>query len=481
MARVVVVGLVIVLAAGYRIDGASAATYIQLDSRAGDYIGQGFQRLFTPADGAIDATASPAGDTVTVGFAGGALGSWDFEFDTASGAPLVAGSYGGATRYPFNAPTQPGLSVDGDGRGCNTLTGRFVVLEAAFTGATVDKLAIDFEQHCEGGVPALFGFVRVNSAVPISDGDGDGVVDIEDDCPYDVNPDQGDVDGDGIGNVCDATQGVTFIHFDSQPGDYIGAGQQQTLTLADGFITAGRNFDGGVSIGFQGSDFWTLDFAPPSGAAPFGPGTYEGAERFPFQSPTKPGLDVSGAGRGCNTLTGRFTVLEAVFDPTGTVVVAFAADFEQHCEGDAAALFGVVRYNATSVPAGFDRDGDGIVDPGDNCPDAANPDQADRDGDHRGDVCDPFPDDADDLAACLAMIRPVLDDDADGIPDTLDRCPGTPPGEEVDSEGCTQTAFCARWTVRRFCRAADWRNDEPARAHDCVWLHGGVGCQSSRK
>lgn len=38
-----------------------------------------------------------------------------------------------------------------------------------------------------------------------------------------------------------------------------------------------------------------------------------------------------------------------------------------------------------------DRDGDGVADAIDNCPDVANADQTDTDGDGFGDVCDPFP------------------------------------------------------------------------------------------
>ncbi len=49
----------------------------------------------------------------------------------------------------------------------------------------------------------------------------------------------------------------------------------------------------------------------------------------------------------------------------------------------------------TPIPAGAvsdpDSDSDGIADASDNCPDAANPDQADQDGDGVGDACDgPF-------------------------------------------------------------------------------------------
>lgn len=59
--------------------------------------------------------------------------------------------------------------MHGNGVGCAEVSGRFVVLEAELDGArSVSKLAIDFEQHCDGEEPALFGSVRYNSAIPAS-------------------------------------------------------------------------------------------------------------------------------------------------------------------------------------------------------------------------------------------------------------------------------------------------------------------------
>ncbi len=58
-----------------------------------------------------------------------------------------------------------------------------------------------------------------------------------------------------------------------------------------------------------------------------------------------------------------------------------------------------------------DRDGDGVIDNRDNCPDHANPDQSDRDGDGRGDVCEICSDD------------PTNDRDRDGICGNIDNCP----------------------------------------------------------
>ncbi len=66
----------------------------------------------------------------------------------------------------------------------------------------------------------------------------------------------------------------------------------------------------------------------------------------------------------------------------------------------------------------LDLDGDRVPDELDNCPAIANSDQADNDGDGRGDVCDG-------------------DDDNDGIGDTADNCPvnANPLQEDTDGDG----------------------------------------------
>lgn len=273
------------------------------------------------------------------------------------------------------------------------------------------------------------------------------------------------------------SQAATLIFLDSRPGDYIGQGIQRTFVPADGTFTASRNGDGGVSIGFAGGALgtWHLDFATPSSMT-FAPGTYENATRFPFQSSTVPGLSVYGAGRGCNTLTGRFVVLEAEFGPTGNVL-AFAADFEQHCEGGNSALFGAVRYNSQNVPENLDADGDGVIDVADNCPALGNPLQENSDGDAFGNVCDPFPLDPDNLGACLDALTLNVgpDQDADGEADGSDRCPGTTVSAAIDDAGCSLEQFCAKVDAtttagKAICKKVDWRNDEPAmkpKERDC--------------
>jgi Thrombospondin type 3 repeat/PKD domain/Cadherin-like domain len=69
-----------------------------------------------------------------------------------------------------------------------------------------------------------------------------------------------------------------------------------------------------------------------------------------------------------------------------------------------------------NAPPVIDTDGDGVPDSTDNCPGAANADQADADGDGLGDACDP-------------------DTDGDGVANASDNCPSVPNAGQVDTDG----------------------------------------------
>jgi hypothetical protein len=101
---------------------------------------------------------------------------------------------------------------------------------------------------------------------------------------------------------------------------------------------------------------------------------------------------------------------------------------------------------AILVTIGNDSDGDGVNDHFDNCPDIANPNQADADDDGFGDACETCPNDANKTAPgiCGCGIAET-DSDGDGTFDCIDGCPSDlakiTPGKcgcgvaETDSDG----------------------------------------------
>ena len=83
-------------------------------------------------------------------------------------------------------------------------------------------------------------------------------------------------------------------------------------------------------------------------------------------------------------------------------------------------------FDATSLDATIDGDGDGIPDVVDDCPNAANPRQENEDGDRFGDICDPCP---------VAADNNPPDADLDGVADACDPRPLVPGDKIVLFEG----------------------------------------------
>jgi hypothetical protein len=395
----------LLLAAQFSVSAFAAddpVTGFKFISTAGDYIGQGLTQTFLPPDATLSVHGSSDFAEVTVNGSGN---DWTIDFQAPQGTPLAAGSFPDAARYPFNSPMGPGLSMYGDGRGCNQLKGWFRVREYAVDGnGNVQKLAIDFVQNCEVSGPPLYGAVRFNSKFPLQVPELAAVAGPDTDVyAGDVTTLDGtqsfsrsfapltyqwtQVDGPAveIRNATSATawfkaphvtrDGATLrfslqvtdqrgrtstddvvvlaqspkskrteVSFHGDAGDYITMGGDYRYDLRNSTIQFSRNYDGGVSASVSGDTWWYFDTATSSGTS-YGKGTYLNAQRFPFQDAASPGLSLDGDGRGCNTLTGNFSVWKSKFDATGNPLV-LDVTFEQHCEGGTAAAYGEVLLNA---------------------------------------------------------------------------------------------------------------------------------------
>ncbi len=255
------------------------------------------------------------------------------------------------------------------------------------------------------------------------DMDGDGVLNVDDNCPETANADQADADGDGFGDLCDIE--CDFFTSIDTPID-ISATEGGTYTAIINIQDDLPIDDVNVKINIDHT--WVSDL------------------NISLQSPSGTIVDLSSGNGGSGV---NFT--DTIFDDDGaTSITSGAAPFTDtyQPEGSLAAITGesslgdwtlVVTDTFGPLDGGIlnlfelelcvvgeftpDADGDGVIDPVDNCVDIANADQSDIDGDGLGDVCD------DDI-------------DGDGIANAEDNCPENANPDQGDLNGNGIGDFC---------------------------------------
>jgi len=385
-------------------------TALFYDSQPGEFVGSGSQGTGLPANGVVFQASVSLDNKISVTTRDASSSfRWDLSFRNANSAPLQTGHYYGATDEFLKNVS---MEVSGNGHGCNTVTGRYWVREIVMSGTTVQKLAIDFEQHCEDNNPGLFGALRFNSDIS-------SLIPFEGDYPryrLEVAPTLNgavtgtNLDCEGAGPACAVEYGqpqsalaiaaapdpgfyfsgwsgscqgglhstvhlntiehcgalfTPFISVEprvlmlnSHAGDFIGQGKRQILNNSNAswidIITTLNGQPQSLAITAQaiggGIDVSSVRVAI---AAPIGttlvPGTYQAAG---FGSASFANLDVSSDSRGCNqSRSGTFTLYEIQI--TGSTIAKLALDFEQHCTGVGTPpqpLVGSLRINSTIPP-----------------------------------------------------------------------------------------------------------------------------------
>lgn len=380
---------------------------IKMDSDSGDWVGAGTSYDLSDATGTFNTSFSDSRLNISYR---STEDNFSFDFESPNNRDFVRGAFLDAQRTPFRGPLNPGISVTGNGRGCNTNSGEFYIYEYDISGEE-PVVALDFVQYCDSQTSALRGSIRVNSNVETPYNLPFAIVDAKNSAmegttvqlkggkslsgtgtiqsyqwahvsgpvptfndstsasavvtlPIDVS-----LGGDDVivsltvtndANQSDTAQSTILVASKSDPksyftmssesGDYIGAGRDWSFDDTNSTIQASRNFDNGVSVSINGETHYSADFAAP-GDEELTIGLFDPATRYPFQDSNIAGLSVSGDGRGCNQSFGLFNVLDVKWldnKPT-----SFHATFEQHCESTSAPLLsGTVAYNAIdpSVP-----------------------------------------------------------------------------------------------------------------------------------
>jgi hypothetical protein len=270
-------------------------TVFAYSSEAGDYIGQGGSNRYTPDN----ATISVRGTSQNLTFSVVTTSEfWFVQLAAPSGETLHPGVYYNAERAAFRTGRAPGVDVSGDGRGCNQIWATFEVNQiTSDSSGNVTLLDGSFTQQCESpSAPALTGVVRYQ-ALPLA------------------------------------------YAFQSDPGDYIGAGGDKRYTNSTStFAISGDQTSVQYSVsGLR--DTWTAIIHAPIGQV-LQAGTYDTAR---FADNSRAGLDVFGDGRGCNQSSGTLTIGSITFNEQGQVT-GLKAKFEQHCENGVPALHGTIRH-----------------------------------------------------------------------------------------------------------------------------------------
>lgn len=104
-----------------------------------------------------------------------------------------------------------------------------------------------------------------------------------------------------------------------------------------------------------------------------------------------------------------------IFDPIRPLDHGLQADYDADGIGDACDPCPFTAGSCPSIPRD-DHDGDGVDDASDDCPENANPDQLDSDDDGQGDACDPCPAPNPGLSPCPTTIEAVSANDATRLP-----------------------------------------------------------------
>lgn len=298
-------------------------TKVTLQSDSGDAIGLGKNYSYNLSDAKISVTNER--NQLVVRVEGDE--TWTGVFQT--GGPeqtlITTGMVANAPRYEEGQDWgRSGLAWFGEGRACSSSYGWFSVDNVKYQGPRVTEIKVRFERHCNGTAAALHGEITyyaddtTKPPPPV--------------LPAPANLWRPADLGNTIGN---------YAYFESEEGDYVGLGKTYRYDQRSANIKVyGATNDLVISV--EGNEIWSGELRAMDAATDLQPGYYPAVHGSRFNNPVKGGVSWTGAGRGCSRSTGWFVVDSVTV--ANYRVTALDLRFEQHCEGRAAALRGVIHW-----------------------------------------------------------------------------------------------------------------------------------------
>ncbi len=129
----------------------ASGNYLYFESSVADFVGRGTTLLLTPAQATMRVQRDMRGATVFEAAPPGSIFPWTVNLQTMFNRPLLErGYYGALQKYPIHNPARGGMDIYGDGRGCNTIRGWYVVDDVMYANGALTLLQVRFEQVCEG-------------------------------------------------------------------------------------------------------------------------------------------------------------------------------------------------------------------------------------------------------------------------------------------------------------------------------------------
>ncbi|MBT8144508.1 MAG: thrombospondin type 3 repeat-containing protein, partial [Gammaproteobacteria bacterium] len=182
------------------------------ESALADFLDTGGCLLLSSQDYLYDkGTPTPAGPAAPTTFMtthlGLAAGTSDVEQATVTGSGSIFSTIGALSlNYPFSnysddlvpdATAEIAFNGNTSGPGGGAAINKIDGIRSAFLGYPLEALSLVDRTQVMGT------FLADRCGLVAPDSDGDGILDLQDNCPFTINPGQEDADSDGLGNVCD--------------------------------------------------------------------------------------------------------------------------------------------------------------------------------------------------------------------------------------------------------------------------------------